>query len=244
MQNKRFLLTSLLVFSAQIALADAPVAVDTVAPLDDVIFEVNTQIDSLEKSLAKPDEYEKNREGKIRQSFGLLACLGQALAEHSKADQTEIQGAELRDAALTFKRKSSLEDAQAALKKVKLAQAGKAEGDAVREHAWNKLVNMHPMMEEMNSRNSAILKVLRRPRGKAAEPVHATTWVILGLAMKADTHEVEDEADLPTWHKHSDDFIAASVELAKAIRAKDKTAGRKWFDAANESCDACHEIFQ
>lgn len=244
MQIRNLLLTSLLVLSTQIAFAEAPMKVETVAPLDDVVFEVNAQIDSLGKSLGQTDEYEKNREGKIRQSFGLLACLGQALAEHSEADQTEIQGAALRDAALSFKRKSSLEEAQAALNRVKLAQAGKAKGEAEPEHAWNKLVNMHPMMEEINSRNSAILKVLRRPRGKAAEPVHATTWAILGLAMKADTHEVKDEANLPKWHKHTDDFIAASVELAKAIRAKDKTAGRKWFDAANESCDACHEIFQ
>ncbi len=228
----------------QLALAQAPVAVETVAPLDDIVFEVGTQVDVLTKALENADDYEDNRPKQIRQSFGLLACLGQALAEHKNAGDSEVQGAALRDAALMFKKNSSLEDAKAALEKVKLAQAGKASGDATKEHPWNKLVNMHPMMEEINSRNGAILKVLRRPRGKESEPVHATTWAVLGLAMKADTHEVKNDADLPKWHKHADEFIHASTQLAKAIRAKDKNEGRKWFDAANKSCDACHEVFQ
>lgn len=224
--------------------AEAPVKVDTVAPLGDIVFEINTQVESLEKGLADEAGYEENRGGKIRQSFGLLACLGHALAEHSKAAESDIQGAHLRDAALKFQKKSSLEEAKSALEAVKAAQAGAAKGEASKDHPWNKLVNMHPMMEEINSRNSAILKVLRRPRGKESEPVHATTWAILGLAMKADTHEVKNDADLPKWHEHSDAFIEASVKLAEAIRAKDKTEGRKWFDVANESCDACHEVFQ
>ncbi|WP_417847741.1 hypothetical protein [Thalassoglobus sp.] len=228
----------------QLALAQAPVAVETVAPLDDIVFEVKTQVEVLSKSLEDSDGYEENRPKQIRQSFGLLACLGQALAEHQDASESTIQGAALRDAALMFKKDSSLDDAKAAFEKVKLAQAGKATGEAAKLHPWNKLINMHPMMEEVNSRNGAILKVLRRPRGKEGEPVHATTWAILGLAMKADTHEVKNEADLPKWHKHADDFIHASTKLAEAIRAKDKTEGRKWFDAANNSCDACHEVFQ
>ena len=224
--------------------AEAPIPVETVAPLDDVVFEIGAQIESLGEALEDQNGYEDNREYEIRQSFGLLACLGQALAEHNDAGKTKIQGAALRDAALKFRPKSTLAEAKSALEQIKEAQAGESHAEANTEHDWNKLVNMHPMMEEINARNSAILKVLRRPRGNPEEPAHATTWVVLGLAMKADTHEVKDDADLPTWHKHSDAFIEASRQLAEAIRAKDKTAGREWFDKANESCDACHEVFQ
>ena len=226
------------------ASAGAPFKVSEVAPLDDLVLEVNEQLELLTKELADTESYDDKKGGKIRQSFGLLACLGQALAEHEGAKETDIQGAHLRDAALKFSKKSNYEEAVAAFEQVKLAASGKATGDASAEHPWNKLVNMHPMMEEINSRNSALLKVLRRPRGKAEEPMHATTWVVLGLAMKADTHEVKNDADLPKWHEQSDAFIEASVNLAEAIRAKDKSEGRKWFDAANNACDACHEVFQ
>lgn len=224
--------------------AQAPVPVETVAPLDEIVFEVQAQVESLSKVLADPTAYEEKREGQIRQSFGLLACLGQAIAEHSQSAKTKIQGPALRDAALKFQRKSTLEEASQALELVKLAQAGEAKEPGEKTHPWNKLINMHPMMEEINTRNGAILKVLRRPRGKAEEPVQATTWAVLGLAMKADTHEVKNDADLPKWHQYADDFIAASKNLAQAIRDKDAKTGRKWFDAANAACDACHESFQ
>jgi len=62
--------------------------------------------------------------------------------------------------------------------------------------------------------------------------------------MHADTHEVKKDADIPKWHQFSDDFREAAIKLGEAIRAKDKNEGKKWFDKANESCDACHEIFQ
>ncbi|MEW4488125.1 hypothetical protein AB1L42_08585 [Thalassoglobus sp. JC818] len=224
--------------------AEAPVPVESVAPVPEIEIEVQSQLETLQKALDDQDGYEDAREGQIRQSFGLLACLGQALAEHDGASETKIQGPALRDAALKFQRKSSLEEAKAAFEQVKLAANGEATGDHSVDHPWNKLINMHPMMEEMNSRNSALLKVIRRPRGKAEEPVHATTWAILALAMQADTHEVKDDAMLPEWNKFSNEFREASLKLAEAIRNKDAKEARKWFDSANQSCDSCHEVFQ
>ena len=245
--NRMFLIAAIVstfVAHTDFLLAEAPVAVEKIAPMNEVVIEIDAQIAALAKLLDDEEGYEDNRAGQIRQSFGLLACLGQCVAEHDEAADSGIQGPALRDASLMFKRKSSLDEAKSAFENVKLAREGKATGEHAVDHPWNKLVNMHPMMEEMNARNSAILKVLRRPRGKPEEPVHATTWVILSLAMKADTHEVKDKADLPKWHKFSDEFREASIKLAEAIRAKDKTEGRKWFDAANTACDSCHEVFQ
>lgn len=224
--------------------AEAPRPVTELAPIADLQHEISAQVETLTKLVATPKVYEEKRESQVRQSFGLLAVLGQTLAEHAQSADLPIQGAALRDAALKFKKNSSLEEAQQALDLVKLAVAGKAQGEFQKDHPWNKLVNMHPMMEEINGRNSAILRVLRRPRGTPDEAAHATTWVVLGLAMKADTHEVKNEADLPTWHKHADAFIAAAQQLSVALRNKDKDEGRRWFDAANQACDACHEVFQ
>jgi len=224
--------------------AESPVPVSDIAPLADVTLEAEKQIERLEKIVADEAAFKDKRDDDVRQAFGLLACLGQVIAEHKSKGDTEVNGPALRDAAMSYNRKGTFDEAKAALEAVKTAHAGKAEGDHKTDHPWNKLINMHPMMEEMNSRNGAILKVLRRPRGKAEEPMHATTWVVLALAMHADTHEVKNEADIPKWHAFSDEFRKSAIELGKAIRAKDKTEGRKWFDKANESCDACHEVFQ
>ncbi len=237
-------LTGFLFSVCSFALAKAPVAVETIAPLEDLVLESDQQLERLEKLLETEESFTKAKDGDVRQGFGLLACLGQAIAEHTSHADTEIQGPALRDAALKFSKKSTYDEAKATLEEVKVAHSGKATGEHAVEHPWNKLINMHPMMEEMNSRNSALLKVIKRPRGKADEPMHATTWAILALAMHADTHEVKNEADIPKYHEFSDSFRTAAIHLAEAIRKKDKAEAQKWFDTANESCDACHEVFK
>lgn len=235
----------LIQFSAWLpsALAQSPVPIESVATIQELVLEVQTQSESLSKTLANESGFEEQKDKSIRQAFGLLACLGQAIAEHPHKDQAGIDGPALRDAALKFNRKGSYADAQSAREGVNQVLAGNITGEHALLHPWNKLINMHPMMEEMNARNSQILKVLKRPRGKPDEPLGAMTWAVLAIAMQADTHEVKDPGDLPKWNAWCDDFRNSAVKLAEAIRAQDKDSGRMWFDKANETCDACHEVF-
>jgi hypothetical protein len=168
--------------------------------------------------------------------------LGQALAEHPQQAEAGFSGAAIRDAALKFQRDSSFADAQAALTAVTAARQGEGEGGA--DVAWNKLIRMHPMMEEINSRNAALIPIMKRPRGRAEEPRHATTIALLALAMEADTHEVKNEADIPEYQKMAAEYRAAMVGVADAVRKKDGKTARELFDQANERCDACHEKFR
>ncbi len=148
--------------------------------------------------LATQEAFDESREGELRQNFGTLACLGQALAEHPGGDATVV-GARLRDAALMFTRDSDYEQARAALVACIAAAEGTATDEAEIDHEWNRLIGMHAMMEEINTRNAQIGRSLRRPRGDADSISNASTIAILALAMEADTHEVKDEADLPAW---------------------------------------------
>jgi cytochrome c556 len=236
------ILTCVLAVSLSVTFAETPVAVEGIAPIPDVVFEINAQVEELSKALADEEGYEKARTGQAWQSFGLLAVLGQTLAEHDKARESGIHGPALRDAALQFKSTSSLEEARQALEAVRQVLAGNVTGEHEVHHPWNKLIDMDPMMEVINGRNSSILRVLRRPRGREDEPVHATTWALLAVAMKADIHKVKEE-DLHHWNEYADEFRVASAKLAEAIRAQDRNEARKWFDKANAACDACHEKF-
>jgi hypothetical protein len=215
-----------------------------VASVEEIHLLIGDHVARLDKALESDANYEMQKGKEIRQSFGLLALLGQALVESPGPKEGGIDGAALRDAALEFKRNSTSAEAQAALATVHRVLENKSQGEHAPEHPWNKLINMHPMMEELNAQNSRILKVLKRPRGNAEEALPAVTWALLSLAMKADTHEVKNPDDLPKWNAWADDFRHASLKLAEAIRAKDKDEGRKWFDKANETCDACHEVFK
>lgn len=237
--------TAVLVLVLQQGLqAQSPVPIESVASVEELKMEMQSQVESLEKALADESKYEDQKGKAIRQSFGLLAVIGQALAEHPQGDQAQVNGPALRDAALKFQRNSTHAEARSALEAVQGVLKGEVTGTHEKLHPWNKLINMHPMMEEMNSRNSQILKVLRRPRGKPEETLPAVTWALLAIPMKADTHEVKNSDDLPQWDAWSNEFRHSAVKLAEAIRAQDKDEGRKWFDKANETCDACHEKFQ
>lgn len=225
------------------AVAEPPVPIKSVATIAELEIEVGTQIELLEKLLAADADYTENAP-LVRQAFGVLACVGQGIADHEDVATAKVQGAALRMAALQYQRKSPVEEAHTALAAVKLAQAGASELVAEQAHPWNKLINMHPMMEEMNTRNAAIVKLLKRPRGKADEPVHATTLALLAIAMQADTHEVKNEADIPQWTEWATAYREQMLHVAEAIRAKDGAAGREWLDKANQTCADCHAAFR
>ena len=225
--------------------AAAPVPVNqALVPINELAFEVNSRVAELEKLMITEEAFEAKKGEEVRQAFGVLACMGQAIAEHEDAGTVKIQGAALRDAALLFNRKSNFAEAEAALTALKLAQTGASEAAAEKEHPWNKLINMHPMMEEMNGRNAKIIRSLRRLRGTDEEAGNASVLVVLALAMQADTHEVKDPADLPKWNEWSTAYRDQMHKAAEAIRAKDAKAAREWLDKAKLNCDACHEVFQ
>ena len=245
MKTRLPLLLSLVLACGTWGHAEAPVPItNEIAPVNEITLEIEAQRERIEKLLESEESFQEQQETQMRQAFGLLAVLGQALAEHEQQDESPINGAALRDAALGYKADTSYEQAQEMLKSVVSVLEGNVTGEHQTAYPWNKLIRMHPMMEEINTRQSSILRVLRRPRGNPQESMHATTWVLLGLAMKADTHEVKDPNDLPQWNAWSDEFHQGAVKLGDAIRKKDAKAARPFFDQAVGTCDECHGMFQ
>jgi len=224
--------------------AEPPYPIAAFASVDDLAQEVKIQVTRLEKHLATSESFEKQKEKEIVQSFGLLACLGQGLTEHADHAKSPWNGPALRDAALEFTDESDYDAAKSALANVKSVIDGKVTGDHEQEHAWNELIALYPAMEEMNTRNSEIVKILKRPRGKPEEISPVVAWGLLGLVMKADTDYASDDEDRKKWDGWSDEFQEATVKLGEAIRAQDKEkTGRSWFDKAAGTCTACHKVF-
>lgn len=237
-----FLLAGLMSISS--AQAQSPVPIESVVPLAEIELLVNRHVRSLEKSLSEEDRFEGVKNKTIRTDFGMLSLLGQSLAEHAESANSKINGPALRDAALGYNRKGTHAEAKEAFEQVQNVLAGNVTGEHARLHPWNKLINMHPMMEEMNAGTGALTRVLRKTRGKPEEVLPATSWSLLAIAMKADTHEVKKPDDLPKWNGWSDEFLESSRKLAEAIRARKEDEGRKWFEQASQTCDACHEVFR
>ncbi len=224
--------------------AKAPAPVDAIAPVEDLVFEVDAKIKQLDGLLASADAFEGQKELEVWQAFSVISVFGQAVAEHPQSDAAKFSGPALREAAKKYTNTTGYDDAKSILAAVKEARAGGGAKDAPVEHEWNKLTRMHPMMEEINGRNAKLVQVITRPRGRREETMHATTIAILSLAMYADTHEVKNPADIPEWQKLATEYRQEILNAREAVKAKDSMKARMHFDAATKACDVCHEKFR
>lgn len=224
--------------------AGAPADLATVAPVGDLAAEAGAKVEMLQDYLKDESSYAEAKKRNVPQAAGVLACLGQAIAEHPAADEVQISGADLRDAALALRKAASYEDAASALAAAKSALAGEATGSAEADHAWNKLIGMHAMMEEINARNSKIRRAVRRLRDPETDSLHATTMAVLALAMYADTHEVKNENDIPQWQQHAREFRENMTATAEAMKNKDADGAREVWLKGVKSCSACHDQFR
>ena len=221
------------------AFGEAPAKVSEVAPVEDLAREAEAQVATAEQLVA--GEFS---ELKIGQAGGVLALLGQAIAEHPDKSKVKISGPDLRDAAMALSKTKSAGDAKAALGRVKEALAGKG-GAASTEAQWNKLANLHRLMEEVNFRNSRLRRIVRRPgKDPVEDSLHATTLAVIALAVEADTHEVKNPDDLPKWREYTRGFRTNMTAMATALKAKDAAAAKDAFTKANQSCNDCHAHFR
>ena len=222
----------------------APVKLSTVAPIGDLTAEVQAMITRLEGFVADKESYAAAKDDKrIQQAAGVLACLAQAIAEHEKKADANFSGPGLRDAAIAVRDSKSLDDAKKTLDAAKKVVAGESTGEAKVEYPWNKLINLHRMMEEVNARNSKLRRVIRRPKDPQAESLHASTLAVLAMAIHADTHEVKEKKDIGKWQKLALGFQKSMTSLSAAMKKKDASR-RSLYLAGVKSCSACHEAFR
>lgn len=227
-----------------VSYAEAPTDVSKAVGADELVAAVKSKAEDVSKALTSKASFDRAIESKaLARDGGVIACLAQALAEHTGGEATGINATGLRDAAIALSRTKDRDDAIAALKNINEAIAGNGE-KGEKDHPWNKLVNMHRMMEELELQGTVLRRVLRRPRRLEKYSENAAVLVVLGLAMEADTHEVKDPAKLPQWTTWSKEYHQAMSGLNTAIKAGDGDKAKSIFETANETCEACHEVFR
>ena len=239
-------LTLFAVTAAIVSVANAAVPADVSKAVGatELAAAAKTKAENLGKAVVNEASFGRAIESKaIARDGGVIACVAQALAEHNDGEATGINATGLRDAALVLSKTKTLADATVALKSVNDALAGKgAKGE--KDYLWNKLVNMHRMMEEMELQGGTLRRVLKRPRRLESYSENAAVLVVLGLAMEADTHEVDDQTLLPKWTMWSKEYHQAMSDLNTAIKAGDGDKAKSIFDASEKHCVTCHEVFR
>lgn len=222
----------------------APAKVSEIVDAKHLAAEAKAKATKLASSVESEANFKRALEYKtIATDAGVIACLAQALVEHKDGKESGIAAASLRDAALKLSKARKLDDAKAGVAAVEAALKGKDSG-ADKEAGWNKLINMHRMMEEMEYREGRLRRTLRRPRTLPRDSSHATVLTVLALAMEADTHEVKNEADLPKWKEWSQSYRNNAAKLAAAMKANKADEAKSLFAASSKTCTECHDKFR
>ena len=224
------------------AFAAEKVKMSEVAPAADLLTEAKAAVASLETALASNDSYLKGKKKAIPKDAGLVAILAQSLAEYEGAD-VPVAAADLRDAAVSLAKSDSYDSAKAAFAKVKAAMGTKT-STAKSEHDWHGLIDLDSVMVEVNVRNGALRKQMRKVTDAETASRDAAVLAILAIAIAADTHEVKNKADVPKWEGYSADLRIQSAKVAAAMKKNDVEGGKEAFLAAAKSCSSCHADFR
>ena len=223
----------------------SPVPIESVAEMGVLLTEADDRIGELDKLLADEAAFEKAGEMALPSAAGVLACIGQFVALHPEGAKSGVNGTALRDAAMELAEAGDLDEAKAAKEKVAAARGGEGEGGAVEDATWYDLIPSYYLMEEINTRNSKLVRVSRRPRGKPEEAAHAAVIALLCLPMHAQAEDyVLEDADLPDYQglalKYQDEVAA----MARAVTAKDGPEVKRLLLASKKTCDQCHTKYR
>ena len=239
-----FAIASLLTLPRDEAAATEPVDVTTALSADDLIAAVQNRIAAFDKVVKTQRDFDQAvNSGMLARDAGVVAVLAQLLVEHKGAKDSEINFAGLRVAAVNLQRAKSREDAQRHLKLVHAALQGrgyKAESEA----DLLKLISLRRLMKELENRQSALRRVMKRAGNLPEASVEATISAALAIVLEKDTHEVDDEANLPKWVGFARKHGSTMSRLATAMRDDDADKAREIFYTTGESCTACHKHFR
>ncbi|MDB5385197.1 MAG: hypothetical protein JWM11_843 [Planctomycetaceae bacterium] len=215
--------------------------ISSVAPIADLVAEIEGQVKDFETNLADDSKFKKKSNAR---AAGVLAALAQAVAQSDEDAPLKKSAADLRDAALELGKAGSAADAKKALEAVKAALGGKSSGAKV-EYEWSKILDLHNLMEEVQSRDPKLRKVIRKDTQDADSGRHATVLAVLGLALEANPpKDKQDKKDVESWKQFSRDFTKGFAELSVALKSKDAAKVKASYTAVGKSCASCHEKFK
>lgn len=233
-----------LILSAAAASAGNPVPIETVAKVPVLVVEVDSRLAELDTLLKDSESYEKGKELAIPSAAGVLACIGHAVAQHPEKANAGLAPLKLRDAALELAEAGDLDDARKALAKLKEARTTAEDAGDLAAQTWYDLIASYELMEEINTRNSKLVRVSRRPRGKPEEQAHAAVIALLCLPMHAQGEDYVDEDQLPDYQALTLRYLKESSEMSAAVEAKDGDAVKRLLVASKKTCDECHKTYR
>jgi hypothetical protein len=227
-------------------LADPPAApkVSSLAPAKDIVSQIETYVNDLDKAVASEDEF-KDSEAKVAKLANTTILLALAAGMHDQDNPLKAAAPAIIKAAQELAKAkgfAATKDGVAAVKKA-LAETG---GDAG-ELKWVKIASLPELMKQVPMVNNRLKQNVRGEKLKSRAKLNAgdsATLAIIAQGSLADTSEAKTPEDVKKWYGFCIQMRDAAAAVNKAVHAGDKEAADKAMEALAQSCEDCHAVFK
>jgi hypothetical protein len=237
-------LVALAVTGAKLAVeAPAPPKVSEFASAEDLLTQFNYYNGRLKETVGVEADYDEAKQSRINRDANTLAVLAQHLGMHDADNPVKKSAAGIIKAAQEMTKATDHKAASAAYADLEKAAAGASSSDEVK---WGKVAAQAQLMKQVNVINPALKRGLQPARIKSQAKTttgHTATLAAIANSLLFDTHEVKNEADLPSWYEYSVEFRESAHGLNAAIKSGETAKVSSALSRMNRSCDTCHKKF-
>ena len=213
----------------------------TFAPAEDLSNELNLLVADLEKAVADEDEYKSQIDTRFLRDGNMIALVATALGLHDQDNSVKPHAAAIVAAAHKLSEAEGYAATKKAVEDVKAALTASSTGSV----HWGKIVPLKSLMkDQVPSVNTKIKTGLRHfaDRTKAIT-ANAAMMALIAENAKLCVGDTKKPNEGPQWTAHADQLRAAAVNISAKLHAGDKAGANAAMNKLNESCHACHAIF-
>jgi cytochrome c556 len=221
----------------------APPKVSTFAPANDLVAQVDYYKKRIDAAVASEADFDEAKQARVKKDAGLVAVLALHLGLHDSDNPLKQSAAGIVKAAQDLANASDYQSARNGYSNLEKAISGEVKGEDLK---WGKVAALGQLMKQVSVINASMKRGLQPARLKSqAKKTSAESATLAAIAnvLPYDTHEVKNEADVPSWYEYSAEFRDSAGALNAAIKTGETAKVGPALKRLSASCDTCHKKF-
>ena len=215
----------------------------TFASADDLAGEVKLLVADLEKSVVTKDEYGSQVEGRFVRDGNTVTLIAIALGLHDQDSPLKPRAAAIAAAAHKLTQTKDYAATKEAVENLKKAVDG--QGTANGELKWGKVAPLNGLMkDEVPNINTKLKTGLRHFKKRPGDvSANAATMALIAENARLYIADTKKPNEGTKWTEFAGQMRAAASELAAMAHAGNEAGATAAMDKLDQSCHACHAVF-
>jgi cytochrome c556 len=213
----------------------------TFASADDLAAEVKLLVVDLEKAIVNEEEYKSQVEGRFIRDGNTITLLAIALGLHDQDSPLKPHANAVAAAARKLTETKDFATTKQAIADLEAAIGGQGGS----ELKWGKVAPLGSLMkDEVPNVNTKMKTGLRHFKTRAGEAAaNAATVALIAENAMLYVADTKKPAEGVKWTEFAAQMRSAASEVAAKAHAGDEAGANVALDKLNESCTACHKVF-